>query len=52
MWLMGLTDEGQDNPNLRKIAGTMKNFRTKLNDISQNAENFGDKSLLVNMEEI
>ena len=52
MWLEGLTDAGQDNHNLRKIARAMRMFRSKLNEISQNEELFGDKSLHVNQEEI
>ena len=34
MWLEGLKNEGSDNQNLRKIAQTMKTFRSKLNKIS------------------
>ena len=47
-WLLGMTEEGEDTPNLRKIARSVSKFKSELNDVSQVGE--GDKSLRVDSE--
>ena len=48
-WLLGMTEEGEDMPYLRKIATSVSKFKSELNDVSQLGEG-GDRSLRVDSE--
>ena len=51
LWLIGMTEEGEDVPHIRKIARSMAKFRSELNGVSQEVEG-SDRTLRVDKEDI